>query len=345
MATPIKTAAGTWRVQIKVGETRDAATFPTKREAIEWAEARRLELRQERGGKAAGKGAGKTLKDAVDRYMEEITSTKRGENFENTRLLAFLRDPLFPSKKLIGDVGTDDMARWRDGRQAKVKPGTVLREITIMTHLFDVARREWRWISANPMDDMRRPSKPAHRERVISGPEIRRMLRVMGWSRHKPVRSAGQAVAACFLGALQTGMRAGELCGLEWSDVRANYCVLHDGKTKTGKGRHVPLTPAALRNLESMRGWDDATVMGIQTKSLDALFRKYRERAGLSGFTFHDTRHTAATRMAQRLHVLDLCKVFGWTNTARALTYYNPSAADIAARLTGGDAAPIRRSR
>ncbi|MFT4190749.1 MAG: hypothetical protein QM617_04390 [Comamonas sp.] len=203
-------------MQVKVGETCDAATFPTKREAIAWAEVRRLELRQQRAGKAADKGAGKTLKDAVDRYMDEVTPTKRGENFENTRLLAFLRDPLFPSKKLIGEVGTDDLARWRDGWQARVKPGTVLREITIVTHLFDVARREWRWISVNPVDDMHRPPKPAHRERVISGSEIRRMLRVMGWSRHKPVRSAGQAVAACFLGALQTGMRAGE-----WGDVRA----------------------------------------------------------------------------------------------------------------------------
>lgn len=33
------------------------------------------------------------------------------------------------------------------------------------------------------------------------------------------------------------------------------------------------------------------------------------------------------------IDVLDLCKVFGWRNTGQALTYYNPSAAEIAVRL------------
>jgi integrase len=62
-------------------------------------------------------------------------------------------------------------------------------------------------------------------------------------------------------------------------------------------------------------------VFGLSPQTLDALFRKYRALAGLSGFTFHDARHTAATWMAQKLNVLDLCKVFGWSNTSpRALT-------------------------
>jgi hypothetical protein len=39
--------------------------------------------------------------------------------------------------------------------------------------------------------------------------------------------------------------------------------------------------------------------------------------------------------MAQKLHVLELCKVFGWANTTRALTYYNPDAQDLAKRMAG----------
>lgn len=74
-------------------------------------------------------------------------------------------------------------------------------------------------------------------------------------------------------------------------------------------------------------------VFGVASATLDALYRRARDRAGLSGFTFHDARHTAATRMASQLHILDLCKVFGWKNTSQALTYYNPKAADIAAKL------------
>ena len=99
-----------------------------------------------------------------------------------------------------------------------------------------------------------------------------------------------------------------------------------------------------MRTIELMRGFDKELVFGLKTQSLDAMFRKYRQRAGLDGFTFHDSRHTAATRLAQRLHVLDLCKMFGWTSTTRALVYYNPKAVDIAQRITTG-AAPIRSPR
>jgi integrase len=183
------------------------------------------------------------------------------------------------------------------------------------------------------MADVRTPAEPDHRERIITGPEIRAMLRTMDWSRRKPVRTVTQAVAHCFIAALQTGMRAGELTGLRWEDVRGDYCTLHAEGTKTGKAREVPLTAAARRTLDAMRGWDDVMVFGLTAKTLDALFRKHRGRAGMAGFTFHDSRHTAATRMAQVLHVLDLCKVFGWTNTSRALTYYNPTGSDIAKRL------------
>lgn len=98
-------------------------------------------------------------------------------------------------------------------------------------------------------------------------------------------------------------------------------------------GRLVPLSPVAARVLQAMRGWDEASVFGLRPQTLDAFFRRYHQRAGLLGFTFHDSRHTAATRMARRLDVLDLCKVFGWKNATMALAYYNPSASQIAARL------------
>lgn len=155
------------------------------------------------------------------------------------------------------------------------------------------------------------------------------MLRQLGWAPGR-VRSMSQAAAVCFLLALMTGMRAGELCGLRWADVRADHVRLQDGKT--GK-RDVPLTPGAARTIERMKGFDKELVFGLKTQTLDALFRRARERAGLEGFTFHDSRHTAATRLAQQLHVLDLCKVFGWKQTTRALTYYNPSASELAKRM------------
>ena len=82
-----------------------------------------------------------------------------------------------------------------------------------------------------------------------------------------------------------------------------------------------------------MRGWDDELVFGLKAASLDALFRRYRVQAGLEGFTFHDSRHTAATMLAKKVDVLTLCKIFGWKDTKQSLTYYNPTSSSIAALL------------
>jgi len=135
---------------------------------------------------------------------------------------------------------------------------------------------------------------------------------------------------ACFLLALRTGMRAGELTGLEWNRVFDNYCRLPVTKTTP---RDVPLSKKALRIIARMRGFDDDLVFGLKSQTLDALFRRARDKAGLSGFVFHDSRHTAATNIAKKVDVLTLCKIFGWSDPKQALVYYNPKAADLAKML------------
>jgi integrase len=342
MATPKQTAAGTWRVQIEVRGQRDANTLPTKREAVEWAARRKVEMLTMASGRA---GEIKTLAAAMQRYGEEVSPTKRGELKEVIRLNAFVRQPLFPAAVLLGDLTPGHLAAWRDARLKVNSRGSVLRDMVLVSHVLEVARREWRWITENPMADVRKPAEPDHRERIIQPAEVRAMLRVLGWSTRAPVRSVAQAVGHCFVMAMQTGMRAGELCGLRWDDVAADHVQLHAGKTKTGKARQVPLTPTALRTIECMRGYDPELVFGLAARSLDAMFRKYRGRAGLDGFTFHDARHTAATRMAPRVDVLDLCKIFGWTTATRALVYYNPTGTELARRLNASGAAPTRSPR
>jgi integrase len=188
---------------------------------------------------------------------------------------------------------------------------------------------------------MRKPKEPAHRDVTISRSEIRKMLVSLGHKRG-PCKRSSQAVARAFLLALRTGMRAGEITKLTWDRVHDDYCVLPVTKTVP---RDVPLEPKARRVVESMQGWDDDTVFGLSPQTLDALFRRYRDRAGLSGFRFHDARHTAATWMARRLDVLTLCKVFGWKATTQALVYYNPTASDIARMLTRPSAQAPGRSR
>lgn len=325
MATPIKTAQGTWRVQIEVRGVRESFTGPTKRDASEWAARRSTEIRAMASGKA---GTVKTLAQALDRYAEEVSPTKRGEAKEIIRLEAFKKQAL-PINRKLSDLTTADLVAWRDSRLAVNARGSVLRDMTLLGSVLEVARREWQWIPTNPMRDVKRPANPDHRQRVISGLETRRMLRTLGYG--FPVRSVSQAVATCFLMALSTGMRAGELCGLLWVNVKGDHVTLP--MTKNGSARDVPLSPVARKLLERLKGWDKELVFGIQSQTLDALFRRARDRAKLEGFVFHDSRHTAATRLAHRLHVLELCRVFGWKRTDQALVYYNEKASSIAKRL------------
>lgn len=329
MATPRKTAAGTWRIEIEVNGVRDSVTLPTRRAAVEWAAVRAMEIKAGAGGTL---GAMKTLGDAFKDYAEKVSEKRRGWKKELIRLDAFGRHVKMPLKKRMADITPQDLAQWRDARLAMNARGSVLRDMGLLSAVFEVARKEWGWITSNPMRSVSKPANPDHRERVISGAEIRGMLRALGYRRGE-VRTVGQAVAHAFLMALATGMRAGEICGLRWADVQPAWVRLE--MTKNGSARNVPLSSVARRIVDAMRGWDEALVFGLKSQSLDAMFRKYRARAGLSGFTFHDARHTAATRMGRqgRVHVLELCKIFGWKNTKQALVYFNPSAADLAAKL------------
>lgn len=336
MATPKKTPEGTWRVQMQVSGERVGGTFPTKREADDWIARTRLELKSAARGTT---GEIKTMAQAMQRYALEVSPDKRGGDKEVIRINAILRHEAFPAKVKMSDLTPDHFSAWRDSRLKIRARGSVLRDMNLLSSILTTARREWRWISANPMSDVRRPAEPDHREVVISRRQIVMMLRALNYQR-EPIRSVQQAVGMAFAVALCTGMRAGELCNLKWEDVREDHVILHI--TKNGKRREVPLSSRARMLVERLRGWDDEKVFGITAQTLDAMFRKYRARAGLDGFTFHDSRHTAATMIAGRMRsgsipaqqaVMDLCKMFGWSRMDQALVYYNPKAGDIAARL------------
>lgn len=328
MAYYRKTKTGV-RVEVEKYDQRASKSFTKKRDAEAWAAAKEAEF------KAIADGAGgevKTLEDVLRRYAEEVSPAKRGARWELIRLKAFETSshrPL-PTAMKLSQITAAHLSAWRDARLKVVSAGTVLRDMDLLSAVFEVARRDWQWLKINPIKDVRRPSADPHRDRVISWQEIRGMLRALGY-KGGPVRSVSQAVAVCFLAGLHTGMRAGELCGLTWDRTHPDYCRLL--MTKNGKPRDVPLTDRAYKIMQRMRGWDDVSVFGLKSQTLDTLFRRAREKAGLSGFTFHDSRHTAATILAPRMDVLDLAKAFGWLSINQSMVYYNPTAIQIKKRM------------
>jgi integrase len=320
----IKPHKNGYRAQVFVAGERDSQVFRTLREANAWASMRETELR------ANAKKSSKekyTLRDLLEKYRDEVSPSKRGEAWEVVRINKFLRSTL-PIDKPLSKCTSEAIGEWRD--EQKISAGSIIREFGLLSAIFEYARRELKWIEANPIKDVRKPKSPEHRDVTITRHQIKAMLKSFGYSPRLRIASVSQSVAVMFLLALRSGMRAGELCSLTWPQVHENYCILPVTKTTP---RHVPLSKKAVKLLDKMRGFDNKSVFSVTSATRDALFRRARDNAGLSGFTFHDARHAAATWISRKVDVLTLCKIFGWSDTSQALTYYNPKAKDISSML------------
>jgi len=72
---------------------------------------------------------------------------------------------------------TVDLVEWRDLRLTEnVLPSTVRRELQLIGAVLSVARREWKWLSADLMKDLQYPKKSQPRERRISSEETEKVL-------------------------------------------------------------------------------------------------------------------------------------------------------------------------
>ncbi|MDP2761461.1 MAG: hypothetical protein Q8O64_13890, partial [Sideroxyarcus sp.] len=230
--TPLKNG---YRVQVYVDGTRDSDTFRTHKEAKAWGSARENELRNETTAHAGDRFK---FSDALIRHRDEVSIKKRGYRWEVIRINAFLRESNdLPLDLRMNKLSSEHFAKWRDIRLRSVSRGTVLREFGILSAIFEVARMEWKWIKENPIKDVRKPASPQHRSVLITRQIIKAQLRALGYSPIRPIRTLSQACGLTFLLALRTGMRAGEICGLEWTRVFPDHCKLLVTKTTA---RDVP---------------------------------------------------------------------------------------------------------
>lgn len=331
MASIEKTASGEYRARVKRRGERDSKTFALRRDAVAWAKHREDEI-DRRADRTLGEV--RTLGDALRRYAVEVAPTHKGERWEQIRLAAMERQ--LPITLPLARITHEHLTRWRDARAAVVGPDSVRREMALLGSVLTHARRDWRWIADSPMADVRRPQSSPHRSRVMTRHELRAILRALKHRRGRPVTMKG-IVALALLLALRTGMRAGELTGMQWALVADRSVTLP--ATKNGTAREVPLSRKAVRLIERARGLDDVLVLPVGTQTLDALFRSARDAAGIDGLRWHDSRHTAATRIGAtvgqpgRLSFPEFVAMFGWRDPRNAMVYVNPSAATLAAKL------------
>jgi integrase len=309
-----------YQAQVCIKGKRKSKSFSQKGDAARWI----LRLESDAEAIANGRATGHYVRDALRKYSEEVSIHKRGWKKEQIRLKAFERMPF--SSLPLAQISSADFAQWRDSRLREVSAASVIRDLTLLRSVFQTAVEEWRWISTNPVHGVKRPPAPKARDRLISPPEQAKMLALLD----QPAETLRQTGIAFRL-SLESAMRAGEILGLTWDRVFADYCRL--GITKNGYARDVPLSKTARAIIDEMCGADPVKVFTISSAVLDSTFRKTRKRTGLEGFTFHDARATAITRLSKKVDILTLARISGHRDLKMLQVYYRESASDIASRL------------
>ena len=302
-------------------------TFDSHLKALIWLEKTEKSMRL---GTNQAIDTTKTLKDAVIRYRDEVSPTKKSKKYETNRLNYFLKMKSFPSNAPLHSLITRDIASWRNSRN--ISNSSKNREISLLSAIFEMARIEWHWMEKNPTRDLKRLPPPPPRNRRISDFEIKQILHNLGYQEQRPIMQK-QKVGVIFLIALETAMRQSEIATLDWSQVSLKERAVTLLETKNGDRRQIPLSSKARELFELMIPQNHGNIFNISANSVCTTFRKAVKECNIIDLRFHDSRHEACTRLAQKLAVLDLAKMIGHRDTRSLMIYYNPTIAELADRL------------
>jgi len=330
MATIYKDTSGSYRARVRKNGVERSASFRTKAQATAWAANVEADIEACRIGKTPDK----TFGQLIERYLAEEVPKKRGAREDEIRLNRLLgngkleADPIV--RVLLKNLTPDDFAAWRDRRLQTIQPESVRREWNTLSAACGIAVKQWRWLASNPMGLVERPAKGEARTRRVSDDEIERICLASGYH-DGTLDTATARAGAAFLFAIETAMRAGEICGLRAQDISGR--VAHLEKTKNGHARNVPLSIRALEILAQLpKG--ESTLFNVPSASMDALFRKAKRRAMIEDLHFHDSRREALSRMAKKVDVLTLAKISGHRDL-RILSnvYYQTDMGEVAGLL------------
>lgn len=317
-----------WRVEVRAKGVRRAKTFSTKKSAQLWAS--QVEREIEDG--YLGKIPHKTFGELLERYQRDVSCLKAGHIRELKTIDLLLKDEI--AQVRLERLSSKDFAQWRDRRLKQVSGSTVCREMNILSHACSVACKEWEWLKDVPTRNVKRPKENPPRTRRPTEEETEQLIHVSGYSFDEPPESVSARIIACYLFAIETAMRAGEIAALRSEHVFERH--VHIAKSKNGTKRDVPLSLEAQRILNQVL---DVTkgkgyIFGLTAKTIDANFRRLRGRAGIVDLHFHDTRREALTRLSNKLDVMALAKLSGHKDL-RILqnVYYAPSISDLADKL------------
>jgi site-specific recombinase XerD len=201
----------------------------------------------------------------------------------------------------LADIKPRTISSYVDSRKREgAKVATINRELGLLSKAFNLALKQWEWCTENPCSRIQREPENNRIDRWLTQEEEAALLKGgQGYLN-------GQLVEIIVL-ALNTGMRQGELLSLKWTDVDLFRKVVSVRKTKNKEPKVIPLNKAAYEMLleksrvVNISGYVFATQNGtmISRWNLRREFMNALAKAEITGFRFHDLRHTFATKLVQ----------------------------------------------
>jgi integrase len=294
-----------------------SATFKRKTDASKWIQDTESAIREGRHFKTI-ESKKHTLADLIDRYIKDVLPTKPKSERRQRQNLEWWRDKL--GVYVLADVTPALIVQYRDElltgqtiRNKQRSPATVVRYLAALSHAFTIAVNEWQWLDDSPMRKVKKPTESRGRVRFLDDNERAKLSAACKESPNKQLY-------ICFVLAMSTGMRQGELMGLKWQDInlKDGFLILHE--TKNGERRRVALSGLALELLHEhakVRRIDTPLLFPSKTKpqqpaDLKKSWLNALAKAEIIDFHWHDLRHCTASYLAMNgASLAEIAEVLG----------------------------------
>lgn len=183
----------------------------------------------------------------------------------------------------------------RQRLEQQIAPGSITTELAVLSACYTLAI-QWGRAHTNPVQGVRRYRNTSRPAQLLSAEDEATLL-----------AQCTPALRALVLLALHTGLREGELIGLQWRQVGLRHRLLsiEAGRAKNHKARTIPLDHAALTLLEGLyanQARDTLVLLNQHARPWRAPVKALRAAmlaCGLMPCRFHDLRHTFASRLIQ----------------------------------------------
>ena len=170
--TTIRKRQGKYQVQVRLQGQQISKTFKQLKDAKKWGVFYESKINLGNDLEIVDKNL--SLRDLINRYLSEITPTKKGSEREKARLIRLLKEPI--SKYKIYQLKTKDFVRFKNKR---LKDGnrTCAYDLVLLHHIYNTAIKQWSCpLSNNPVSNVQKPKCNPPRERRLSDNELKYIL-------------------------------------------------------------------------------------------------------------------------------------------------------------------------